>query len=68
MVSGESPSDAPLEYRYRINGGHWTVWKQRDAIQLSYLPGGDNVVEVCSRSDMLQQDCTEVTLSVPYAN
>lgn len=68
LVDGSNPSDEPLEYRYRINGGHWTVWKQREKIQLSYLPGGDNIVEVCSRTHMMQEDCTEVFVSVPYAD
>lgn len=68
IVDGDNPSDEPLEYRYRVNGGHWTVWKQRSSIELSYLPGGDNLVEVCSRTHMMQQDCTEVFISVPYAD
>ncbi|MCG8672939.1 MAG: hypothetical protein MI867_26330, partial [Pseudomonadales bacterium] len=66
-VDGDNPSDEPLEYRYRVNGGHWTIWKQRDSIELSFLPAGDNVVEVCSRTHMMQEDCTEVTVSVPEA-
>ena len=68
VVSGDNPSDEPLEYRYRLNGGHWTIWKQREKIDLSYLPGGDNIVEICSRTHMMQQDCTEVFVSVPYAD
>lgn len=66
-VGGDNPTDEPLEYRYRVNGGHWTVWKQRDNIELSYLPAGDNVVEVCSRTHLLKEDCTDVTVSVPEA-
>ena len=68
VVSGDNPEADPLEYRYRLNGGHWTVWKQRETIELSYLPGGDNIVEVCSRTAMMQEDCTEVFVSVPYAD
>ena len=36
-------------------------------IQLDYLPAGDNVVDVCARTDLLQEDCTQVTVSVPAA-
>ena len=68
VVSGDNPSEEPLEYRYRVNGGHWTIWKQRETIELSYLPGGDNIVDVCSRTHMMQEDCTEVFISVPYAD
>lgn len=66
-VDGYNPGDEPLEYRYRVNGGHWTIWKQRTSIELSYLPGGDNIVEVCTRTSMLKEDCTDVSISVPYA-
>ena len=67
VVDGDNPSDEPLEYRYRINGGHWTVWKQRSSIELSYLPGGENAVEVCARTYLKQEDCTSVTIDTPYA-
>lgn len=66
-VSGENPGSDPLEYRYRVNGGYWTVWKPRDSIQLSHLPAGDNVVDVCARTDLLQEDCTQVVVNVPSA-
>ncbi|MCG8313051.1 MAG: hypothetical protein MI976_07515 [Pseudomonadales bacterium] len=68
LVAGDSPSGAPLEYRYRVNGGHWTIWKQRSEIALSYLPGGENIVDVCSRTEMLKSSCTQVSISVPYAD
>lgn len=66
-VSGENPGSDPLEYRYRVNGGFWTVWKPRETIELSYLPAGDNTVEVCARTDLLQEDCTQVYVNVPSA-
>lgn len=66
-VSGDNPGTDPLEYRYRVNGGYWTVWKVRDAIALSHLPSGHNVVDVCSRSDLLQESCTQVEIEVPSA-
>lgn len=68
VVDGDNPTEEPLEYRYRINGGHWTVWKQRESIQLSYLPGGENNVEVCARTYLKQEDCTSVTIDTPYAD
>ncbi len=66
-VEGDNPEAEPMEYRYRVNGGHWTVWKQRSEIRLNYLQGGDNLVEICGRTSMLQEDCTEVVVSVPFA-
>lgn len=66
-LDGYNPEADPLEYRYRINGGHWTVWKQRSQIQLSYLPAGNNRVEVCARTSLLKEDCTTVAVSVPSA-
>jgi len=66
-LDGYNPEQEPLEYRYRINGGHWTVWKQREQIQLSYLPAGDNQIEVCARTSLLKEDCTSVVVPVPSA-
>ena len=67
LVDGDNPGNEPLEYRYRVNGGHWTIWKQRTSIELTYLPAGDNVVDVCTRTNMLKEDCTEVPVNVPFA-
>jgi hypothetical protein len=66
-LDGFNPEQAPLEFRYRINGGHWTVWKPRSQIQLSYLPAGDNQVEVCARTALLKEDCTTLVVPVPSA-
>lgn len=66
-VSGDNPGTDPLEYRYRVNGGYWTIWKVRSSIQLSHLPAGDNVVDVCARTDLLQENCTQVVVSAPSA-
>ncbi len=66
-LGGDNPTDQPLEYRYRINGGYWSIWKQRDSIELSHLAAGDNVIEVCSRTHLLKEACTEVSVSVPEA-
>ncbi|OUS31011.1 hypothetical protein A9Q99_04895 [Gammaproteobacteria bacterium 45_16_T64] len=66
-VDGDNPEEEPLEYRYRVNGGHWTIWKQRSSIKINYLPGGDNIIDVCTRTSMLVEDCTAVPVSVPAA-
>ncbi|OUR99089.1 hypothetical protein A9Q81_10920 [Gammaproteobacteria bacterium 42_54_T18] len=67
LVDGDNPGEEPLEYRYRINSGHWTIWKQRTSIKLTYLPAGDNIIDVCTRTNMLKEDCIEVPVSVPFA-
>ena len=56
-----------LEYRYRINGGYWTVWKPRKQINLAYLPAGDNRVDICGRTNALKEDCTQVVIPVASA-
>ena len=66
-LDGYNPGTAPLEYRYRINGGYWTVWKPRKQINLTYLPAGDNKVDICGRTDALKEDCTQVVVPVAAA-
>lgn len=66
-LDGYNPGSDPLEYRYRVNGGYWTVWKPRQQITLSYLPAGDNTVEICGRTDLLKENCTQVVVMVPSA-
>lgn len=55
-VSGSNPTSEPLEYRYRVDNGAWSVWKPRSSIQLQNLLGGEHVVEVCARTVVLKQD------------
>ncbi|MCG8315250.1 MAG: hypothetical protein MI976_18725 [Pseudomonadales bacterium] len=64
-VSGSNPTGLPLEYRYRVDGGAWSVWKPRSNIQLQYLLGGDHRVEVCSRTVLMKQevDCPSVSFT-----
>lgn len=57
-VSGLNPNPALglLEYRYRVDGGGWTVWKPRRTIKLSRLLAGDHEVEICSRTVLLKRE------------
>jgi hypothetical protein len=64
-LSGYNPGTDALEYRYRVNSNEWTVWKVRNTITLKMLPAGDNQVEICARTDLLKEDCTTLTVSVP---
>lgn len=65
-LDGDNPTDQPLQYRYRLNGGQWSIWKARESIALQKLLGGDHQVDVCSRTHLLKQDpeCTSVEFSV----
>ena len=57
-VDGVNPDPAKgnLEYRYRVDGGGWSVWKQREQIHLRRMLGGNHRVEVCARTPLLKQD------------
>lgn len=50
------PGRGELEYRYRVDGGGWSVWKPRSRIHLSRLLAGEHEVEVCSRTVLLKRD------------
>ncbi len=66
-VSGDNPTNEPLEYRFRVDNGAWSVWKPRTSIQLQRLLGGDHVVEVCARTVVLKQDVDCPTVSFTTA-
>ncbi|MBL4867052.1 MAG: hypothetical protein JKY67_11830 [Pseudomonadales bacterium] len=51
-----NPTNAPLEYRYRVDGGGWSNWKQRSSIRMRRLLGGHHKVEVCSRTILMKQE------------
>lgn len=57
-VDGQNPSllVGGLEYRFRVDGGPWSIWKARSKIELTNLLGGDHSVEVCSRTALLKQE------------
>lgn len=50
------PVRGSLEYRYRVDGGGWSIWKRRDEIRLSRMLAGDHEVEVCSRTVLLKRE------------
>lgn len=62
-ISGVNPGNEALEYRFRVDGGDWSVWKPRTSLNLSRLLGGSHTVQVCSRTVVLkqEQDCPTVT-------
>ena len=51
-----NPDLGLLEYRYRVDGGGWSIWKRRDEIHLTRLLAGDHSVEVCSRTPLLKRE------------
>ena len=51
-----NPDLGLLEYRYRVDGGGWSVWKKRDQIHLTRLLAGTHQVEVCSRTVLLKRE------------
>lgn len=51
-----NPDLGLLEYRYRVDGGGWTVWKRRDEIHLRRLLAGNHTVEICSRTPLLKRE------------
>lgn len=62
-LSGDNPTDRPLQYRYRVNDKSWTAWRERSYIDLSDLPVGSYEVDVCARTHMNRENCTSVILS-----
>lgn len=66
-VSGSNPTSEPLEYRFRVDNGPWSVWKPRKTIELQRLLGGDHEVEVCARTLVLKQDIDCPTVSFTTA-
>lgn len=69
-LNGENPTPekGPLEYRYRINGEAWSLWKPRSSIDFYKMSLGLHSLEVCARTAMLVEakDCQAVKLSVSY--
>ncbi len=64
-ISGVNPGTDTLEYRFRVDGGAWSVWKPRTSLSLSRLLGGSHTVQVCSRTVILkqEQDCPSVSFN-----
>ena len=66
-VEGINPEAARghLEYRYRVDGGGWSIWKRRDEIHLRRMLAGEHNVEVCSRTVLLKREvsCSTVNFS-----
>ncbi len=63
------PELGALEYRYRIDGGGWSVWKHREAVRLRRLLAGSHRVEVCARTSRLkhEQECPVVSFETRVA-
>ena len=49
-------SGEPLEYRFRLDGGAWSNWRERTTLKLRRLLGGHHTVEVCSRTVLMKQE------------
>lgn len=61
QMSGDNPIHEPLEYRYRVNDGRWSIWKEREAISLQRMLSGQHCIEVCSRTHLLKESETCAT-------
>lgn len=55
-INGVNPEQEPLEFRYRLDDGDWSVWKERDNITLLRLLGGEHTLEVCARTVLLKKE------------
>ena len=63
-VSGTNPNPeyGNLQYKYRIDGGGWSAWKERSSVEVDNFLAGDHSVEICSRSGLMKEetDCPVV--------
>jgi hypothetical protein len=50
QVGGANPTSDKLSFRYRLDNGHWSIWKSRDKITVENLLTGKHILEVCSRT------------------
>lgn len=63
MLSGENPTDQPLQYRYKIDEGNWSVWSRKETATLNNLTEGAHTATVCARTFEMKVDpsCAEVS-------
>jgi hypothetical protein len=63
-----SPQAGGIQYRYRVDAGLWSIWKERDQIELYKMDRGQHVIEICGRTAMLveAESCDVIVLNVAY--
>lgn len=57
-VGGHNPSPGKLEFRYRVDNGRWSIWRERNAITIENLLTGQHQIEVCARTARGGEDKT----------
>lgn len=69
-IQGENPTpeQGPVQYRYRLDNGAWSVWKPRTSIALYKMDLGLHTLEICARTALLVEAkaCQTVKLDVRY--
>jgi len=63
LLSGENPTDEPLQYRYQIDSGNWSVWTKEETATLNNLTEGSHTATVCARTFEMKVDptCEEIS-------
>ncbi|OUS26868.1 hypothetical protein A9Q99_16775 [Gammaproteobacteria bacterium 45_16_T64] len=65
-VAGSDEDGESVQTRYRLDGGAWSTWKQRDDVTLYRVLTGDHSLEVCARDAELAEssDCAEEAFTI----
>ena len=70
-ISGTNPNPeyGGLQYRFKIDGGGWSAWKERSSIDIDSFLAGDHSVRICSRSALMKEetDCPVVEFTTTVA-
>ena len=62
-LSGDNPTEEPLQYRYQIDGGNWSVWTDNTEATINNATPGAHTALVCARTYEMKVDptCAEVS-------
>jgi len=62
-LSGDNPTEQPLQYRYQIDGGNWSVWTEKTEATLNNVTPGSHTAVICARTYEMKVDpsCAEVS-------
>ena len=65
LLSGENPTEEPLQYRYQIDSGNWSVWSKEETATLNNITEGSHTATVCARTFEMKVDptCEEVSFN-----
>ena len=67
-ISGNNPNPefGGLQFRYQVDGGGWSAWKERTNIMLDSFLAGDHTVKVCARSSLMKEEAEETCPVVSF--